>query len=163
NAMRSPRRTAATGSALMVGVGVVTLFTVFGASIKASIDDSVAGAFRGDLVISSMQFSGAGMSPQMVEALRALDEVGSVLAIGDTMARIDGEDESLTVVDPADVEALLDLEVTSGSFADLGDRQLAVVEDAAEERGWALGQEVEVAFVDGTTESFSIGAIYGAR
>ena len=35
NAMRNPRRTAATASALMVGVAVVAVFTVLGASIKA--------------------------------------------------------------------------------------------------------------------------------
>ena len=34
NAMRNPRRTAATASALMVGVGIVTLFTVFAASVQ---------------------------------------------------------------------------------------------------------------------------------
>ncbi|HEY3240439.1 MAG TPA: ABC transporter permease, partial [Acidimicrobiia bacterium] len=39
NAMRNPRRTAGTASALMVGVAVVTLFTVVAASIKQSIDD----------------------------------------------------------------------------------------------------------------------------
>ena len=38
NALRNPRRTAATASALMVGVAVATLFTVIGASLKASAD-----------------------------------------------------------------------------------------------------------------------------
>src|SRR5581483_4337894 len=41
NAMRNPRRTAGTATALMVGVGVVTLFTVFAASIKASVDQAL--------------------------------------------------------------------------------------------------------------------------
>jgi putative ABC transport system permease protein len=35
NAIRNPRRTAATASALMVGVGIVTLFTVFAASLRS--------------------------------------------------------------------------------------------------------------------------------
>ena len=65
NAMRNPRRTAGTATALMVGVGVVTLFTVFAASIKASIDDTVAGSVEGDLVISTGNFSGGGLSPQL--------------------------------------------------------------------------------------------------
>src|SRR5215211_7863335 len=41
NAMRNPRRTSGTAAALMVGVGVVTLFTIFAASLKTAIDDSV--------------------------------------------------------------------------------------------------------------------------
>ena len=51
NAMRNPRRTASTASALMVGVAVVSLFTVVGASIKQSIDDTVDEQFAGDLVV----------------------------------------------------------------------------------------------------------------
>ena len=65
NAMRNPRRTAGTATALMVGVGVVTLFTVFAASIKASVDDTVAGSVDGELVISSGNFGGGGLSPQL--------------------------------------------------------------------------------------------------
>ena len=41
NAMRNPRTTAGAATALMVGVAVVTVFTVLGASIKASIGDVV--------------------------------------------------------------------------------------------------------------------------
>src|SRR5829696_8587338 len=36
NAMRNPKRTAATASALMIGVGLVTFITIFAASTKAS-------------------------------------------------------------------------------------------------------------------------------
>jgi putative ABC transport system permease protein len=42
NATRNSRRTAGTASALMVGVAVVTLFTVVAASVKQSIDDTVS-------------------------------------------------------------------------------------------------------------------------
>ena len=51
NAMRNPRRTAGSASALMVGTAVVALFTTFGASIKASVGEVVEQAFSGDLVI----------------------------------------------------------------------------------------------------------------
>ena len=39
NATRNPRRTAATASALMIGVALVAFITVFAASAKASIVD----------------------------------------------------------------------------------------------------------------------------
>ena len=39
NATRNPRRTSATASALMIGVGLVAFITVFAASTKASISD----------------------------------------------------------------------------------------------------------------------------
>ncbi len=63
NAMRNPRRTSGSASALMVGTAVVALFTTVGASIKASVGDVVEQAFSGDLVIVDESFSGAGLSP----------------------------------------------------------------------------------------------------
>src|SRR6185369_3371009 len=40
NAMRNPKRTAATASALMIGVGLVAFITIFAASTKQSFSDS---------------------------------------------------------------------------------------------------------------------------
>ncbi len=75
NAMRNPRRTSATAAALLVGVGVVALFTVFAASLKASIDDSVSESFGGDLVIQASGFGGGGLSPELTTAVGEIPEV----------------------------------------------------------------------------------------
>ncbi len=67
NAMRNPRRTAATASALMVGVTVVTLFTVIGASLKAIATHGVQRTLTADLVVDQRGYGGsaglAGLSP----------------------------------------------------------------------------------------------------
>ena len=68
NAMRSPRRTAATASALMIGIGVVTVFTAFAGSLKSSVDDNVSAVIGGDLMIAASQFGGGGLSPGIVDA-----------------------------------------------------------------------------------------------
>jgi putative ABC transport system permease protein len=51
--MRNPKRTAASASALMIGVGVVGLITIFVSSTKASMDAAVDRAFTGDIVVDS--------------------------------------------------------------------------------------------------------------
>ena len=53
NAMRNPRRTAATASALMIGVALVGGITVFAASGKWSVSHSFDKEFRGDLVLET--------------------------------------------------------------------------------------------------------------
>ena len=53
NAQRNPRRTGATASALMIGVTLVSMMAVFGASAKASIDKAVEQEFVADYVVSS--------------------------------------------------------------------------------------------------------------
>jgi putative ABC transport system permease protein len=55
NATRVPRRTASTGSALMIGLALITGFAVLGASVKASVADLVGQQLRSDFVLSSGQ------------------------------------------------------------------------------------------------------------
>src|SRR4029453_6586241 len=88
NAMRNPRRTAATASALMVGVAVVTLFTVFAASLRASVDQTVPRTFAGDLAITTGTFGGGALSPQLATTLASLPEVETAAGLGRGVARI---------------------------------------------------------------------------
>jgi putative ABC transport system permease protein len=160
NAVRNPRRTAGTSAALMVGVAVVTLFTVFVASLKASIDRSVSGAFGGDLVVTAPSFGGGGLSPRLAASVQALPEVRRAVGLGTGTVRIGGTGREVSVADPTGLADLLDLHVTDGSMGGLGDGELAVSEAAAEDRGWKLGSAVRVGFADGATDRLTVGAIY---
>ena len=80
NALRNPRRTAATASALMVGVAVVTMFTVIGASLKASAAQGVQRTLTADLVVYQPGYGGsaglAGFSPELAAGLARMPSVG---------------------------------------------------------------------------------------
>src|SRR4029077_10269564 len=80
NALRNPRRTAAAASALMVGVAVATLFTVIGASLKASAAQGVERTLSADLVVYQPGYGGsaglAGFSPTLADGLGRLPSVG---------------------------------------------------------------------------------------
>ena len=131
NAMRNPRRTAGTASALMVGVAVVTLFTVVAASVKQSIDDTVSEQFAGDLVIAQTDFSGAGLTPELEPAVGALPEVDVATGMGIAPVAVDGDDTVASVIDPASFGRVLDVDVSQGSIDDLGDREVALFADYA--------------------------------
>ena len=162
NAMRSPRRTASTAAALMVGVGVVTLFTVFGASLVASIDDTVAGSLRADFVVESAGFSGAGLDPGLPTKLASLDEVSASVAFERGAVRLDRNSTDVTITDPTRLSDVVDPAVTSGSLdAVTGDR-LAVSDTLAEERGWNVGSQVDAVYGDGATSTLEIAAIYSS-
>jgi putative ABC transport system permease protein len=160
NSMRNPRRTASTASALMIGVAVVSLFTVVGASIKQSINDTVDEQFAGDLVVISDGFGLGGLSTELAPAVAGLPEVAAVAAMGDASVRIDGDDEIASTFDPTTIESVMDVGLSQGSFADMGVDQVAVSEDYAEDHGLALGDPVSVAYADGVTEELAVGAIY---
>jgi putative ABC transport system permease protein len=161
NAMRNPRRTAATASALMIGVGVVTLFTVFAASLKASVDETVDQSFGGDLVITSTSFDAGQLSPGLADAVDAAPEVERAVGIGAGGALIDGSSRVVTVADPAALDDLVDLDVSAGSLETAGDTAFAVTDDIAEDHGWEVGDTVPVTWADGATQDLTLAATYG--
>jgi putative ABC transport system permease protein len=160
NARRNPRRTSATASALMVGVAVVVLFTVLASSVVASIEQSVDRTFGGDLVIVQDSFSGASIDPVVAAELAALDEVTAVGAMAVGPALIDGIEGNLTAVDPDRFASVLDVGVAEGSLADLDRGQFAASRDRATERGWSVGDEIPLAFADGTSTTVELAALY---
>ncbi|MFB7907545.1 FtsX-like permease family protein [Kitasatospora sp. NPDC056076] len=162
NAARNPRRTAATASALMIGVAVVTLFTVFGASIRATLDDTVDKSFAGDLAVTTASFGagGSGISPKAADALAALPEVRQTVGLGRGVARIDGHGRTLDVTDPARLPGIVDLGRVDGSLTALGTDGLAVSRSEAKQHDWRLGQFVTVGFTDGASGPFTIRALY---
>jgi putative ABC transport system permease protein len=161
NARRNPRRSAGTATALTIGVAVVTLFTVFGASASAMIGDDVDGAFgNADLSVSTPVFGGGRLSPEVAGDLDDLDEVEQVVTIADGTVLVDG-DRSTQIVgtDLAAAEPVLDTRVRDGSLAEPTAQTLAVSEGTAEDEGWAVGDAVEMTFADGETERMAVGAI----
>ena len=161
NAMRNPRRTAGTATALMVGVGVVTLFTVFASSIKASIDETVAGSVEGELVVGNNVFGG-GQSPQLAADISALPEVDHALGLGAGVVLVDGDSKEVSVLDPAATPGALDLDVVDGSITELGADEVAVSETVADDNDWTLGTTLPVTFADGRTDDLTVGGIYDA-
>lgn len=162
NATRNPRRTSGTASALMVGVGVVTLFTVFAASLKASVDQSVTQSFKGDFVISGGNFGGGGLSPSLASDIGALPDVGTAVGLGRGSGLVGDSTQSLTVVDTKNVGKVLDLDVSAGSIARLGTDRVGVLDTTADDHGWRVGSRVPMTFADGTRSTFTVGAIYGS-
>ena len=69
NAMRNPKRTSATAAALMIGVALVGLITVFAASARTSVNAAIDRSMKADYVITSPGF-GQGSIP--LEAQRSL-------------------------------------------------------------------------------------------
>ncbi|MDH6432136.1 putative ABC transport system permease protein [Streptomyces sp. SAI-144] len=163
NALRSPRRTAATASALMIGVAVVSLFTVFGASLKATMDQTVSRSFAGDVAVSTPSFGagGSGLSPRLAGAVQQLPEVDTAVGLGRGVAEVDGKGRALTVTDPLALERTFDLGKVRGSLSDLGTDGIAITEKEAEKQGLTTGDKARLTFTDGAKDTFTVRAVYG--
>ncbi|GAA2430958.1 ABC transporter permease [Streptomyces mauvecolor] len=165
NALRSPKRTAATATALMIGVAVVSLFTVFGASLKTTMNQTVSKSFAGDVAVSARAFGagGAGISPRLAPAVGKLPEVKTAVGLGKGVADVDGGGRALTVTDPAKLSGVLDLGAVQGSLAGLGANGLAVSADEAGKKGWHPGSTARLTFPDGQKQTFTVRAVYAEK
>lgn len=163
NALRSPKRTAATASALMIGVAVVSLFTVFGASLKATMDQTVNRSFAGDVAVSTPSFGagGSGLSPKLAPAIAERPEVATSVGLGSGVADVEGKGRALTVADPAALAKSFDLGTVGGSMGDLGKNGIAITRTEADKQHLAVGDTARLAFTDGKKEPFTVRAVFG--
>lgn len=163
NALRSPKRTAATASALMIGVAVVCLFTVFGASLKATMDQTVSRSFAGDIAVSAPSFGagGSGLSPRLAPAIAEQPQVATAVGLGKGVADVDGEGRALTVTDPAALARSFDLGTVRGSLDDLGTDGIAITREEADKQHLRPGSTARLAFTDGKRQTFTVRAVYG--
>ncbi|HEX2048819.1 MAG TPA: FtsX-like permease family protein [Acidimicrobiales bacterium] len=163
NAVRNPKRTSATAAALLIGVGVVTLFTLFGASVSASIESAVQRSFGGDLVVESSGFSGAGLSVDLLEEVRALPEVEAAAGLGFGAVKLDGEDHQMGFADLAALGSIATLDVRRGDLSSIRGTEVAISTETAEDEGWALGHRLSVVLPDGASRSMTVAAVYEER
>jgi putative ABC transport system permease protein len=112
NVRRNPRRTAATASALMIGLTLVTTMSVLGSSVNASIAKAVDEQFTTDYLLSNP--IGLSFSPSIAAQARQLDGVGPVAEMQWVPAEVDGSTDMVTVTDGIEVTTIFDLKPVTG-------------------------------------------------
>jgi putative ABC transport system permease protein len=162
NAVRNPKRTSSTAAALLVGVGVVSLFTVFGASVSQSIEDTVDRTFGGELALTpaGSGFSGSGLDTGLVDQLDEMPEVEVAAGLGYGAATLDGRNDDVGFADPKALSQVAEFDVVDGDLAAVDDSDVAMSDEYATDHGYALGDTVEVGFADGVRERFTLAATY---
>ncbi|MFE3094520.1 ABC transporter permease [Streptomyces sp. NPDC059248] len=162
NALRNPRRTGATGAALMIGLALVACLSVVGSSLVASATQELDKSVGADYVIQST--SGQPIVPKALEAIRKSEGIAHVTQYRDVPVRItapDGESAKVTIVatDPSYAEDLRK-KTTAGKQGDAyAADSMSVGEEYADKHGVKLGSELTVAFKGGQTAKLKVRAI----
>lgn len=155
NAMRDPRRTGATASALMIGLALVSTIAVMAGSMKASVDQVVDNEFAPDFIAQSVVF--APFSTKVGDQMAKVDGVETVSRQQLMEARIDDETENIGAAD-ASYDDVAELVALRGSV-DFGAGKAIVNQDKAAEEGWDVGDTLELSFPAGKKVSIEIGGI----
>ncbi len=156
NSLRNPRRTAATASALMIGLALVTTMSILGSSAKASVDQTIEENFYGDLVVSNV--IGMPFSTTIADDIETVQGVDTVSRM--RFANLSfGGGNSLAGIEPDSLQQVAAVPMVSGSLDDLRDGTVVVDEGAAKDQHLAIGDSVDIDFPTGT-ESLEVVGVY---
>ncbi|MFJ8725695.1 ABC transporter permease [Streptomyces sp. NPDC093269] len=163
NALRNPRRTGATGAALMIGLALVACLSVVGSSMVASATDQLDKSVGTDFIVQSD--SGQLITPQAVKAVKStpdLERVTEYKVLDAALTTPDGrtsKNETINAADPTYAEDLR-TETVAGDLADAyRPDSMSVFEGFAKKHGIKVGSTVKVDFKDGTTADLTVRAI----
>ncbi len=164
NAMRNPKRTAATAAALMVGLALVSASAVLDASIKQAADRAIDRGSKADLFVQAAD-TDTGLDPALARAVAGQPGVAVVSEQREAEATIAGSRfQRVDGIDPASVGQVADLQVRSGSLAALaGPDAMLVSSPTAAAHHWTIGSRVPIHF-DGTgTRSFEVAGTFAGK
>ncbi|MFH8348538.1 ABC transporter permease [Streptomyces sp. NPDC018045] len=148
NALRNPRRTAATASALMIGLTLITGMTVAGVSGQRASDEMSAQGLTADYQVTTSNFR--GLDPKLTKKAAGLPGVEAAVPIRSAAFETDGGYGSLTGTDLARIDKVAGLTFRSGSLEAVRAGGVAVARSKAEKMGWKVGDSHEVGFFTGT-------------
>jgi putative ABC transport system permease protein len=166
NAMRSPRRTASTASALIIGVALVSFITVFASSAQKSVNEAIGTGFKGDYIVLPInQFSFGGVSPKLADQLAEVKGVETVTAIGVVPAQLqlpNGHKPSTIIsgVDPATFTDVFSVKMAPGSsFSDLTNDGIIVDAATAKDEDISMGDTITVLAPGGRSKKVTVQAL----
>ncbi len=167
NAARSPKRTSATASALLIGVTLIGFITVFASSARESVVAEVERGFTGDVIVQS-EATGfgppGGFPPAVADTIAATPGVETVSRIGFTQAQVtypDGRTATQFVqsVDPGTLSQVFDARMAQGAVTDLTPGGAIVDVGVAEDNDLAVGDVVRLTGTGGQSVELRIQAL----
>ena len=163
NATRNPGRTAASASALMVGLALVLFVTVFADGLRRSSRDIIERTFGGDFAFVNQD----GFSPIPAATARAAaitPDVQTVSTLKAGEARL-GKASGVTTtgLDPSTIADVYDIDWLDGSnktLEKLGTDGAIVDRDTARKAGVDVGDRVPLVTEDGVRTTVRVRGIY---
>ncbi len=142
NAVRNPTRTAATASALMIGITLVTMISILGSSASTSIDRQINRDFAGDFVIANAV--GVPFSTQVAAQARTVPNVQEVAQFRQGIFLVNYEPTFVTAFDPVRLARIKPPEMLDGTFRGLGTRDILVSDTQSESANLYVGDTLDL-------------------
>ncbi|MCZ4607508.1 FtsX-like permease family protein [Streptomyces sp. Lzd4kr] len=161
NALRNPRRTGATGAALMIGLALVACLSVVGSSMVASATSELDKSVGADYIVMSQQQPIVPQAEKAMQQTPGLAHVTRYKNVDATLTSPDGktDDTGITAADPTYAEDLRRTTTQGTLSAAYGKDAMSVGSDYAKKHGVRVGDTISVAFKGGETAKLKVAAI----
>ena len=168
NAIRTPRRTASTAAALMIGVSLVTMLSIMATTLKSEITQILDDSFPADLTVYSSNIGQggpgtAGFSPEVYELVSDLNSLKTVVPVRYAFqsVRIDGDVQDFFAgVDAESFGNVIELNETEGAYEAVQTGGLLVAQNVADARGWKTNDTVSVEFATSGAKELQIAGTF---
>jgi len=161
NILRSPRRSASTAAALMIGLALVSGTAVVGSSLQGMVDDELEDVMRADLVIEAPMAMPFG--PETAAAVAELPGVETAASLKMATADVSSpgriteeKDARVVAMEPDEVPAVFDLPMAEGSVEALAPGRLLV----SEKSGLSVGDTAVVALEGGEDLLLTVAGVF---
>jgi len=163
NSMRSPKRTAQTSAALMIGLALVSTIAVFGASVSKSATGSIEQALRADYIVTGGSTGGppTGFSASVATTAHSLAGVTAVTSVFSGQFLFGTSVSTLGGVTTPGLGKTINLRMASGSGESaLAGGQLLIDTTTADAKKLVVGDSARASFARTGPTTMRIGGIY---
>ncbi|WP_037573934.1 ABC transporter permease [Phaeacidiphilus oryzae] len=158
NSLRNPRRTAATATALMIGLTLMSAMGVVTTSLKSGIASAATDGIRADYEISNGNFR--PLDGSVVAAVKKVPGVQAATGQSSVPAAIGGHTVRTTAMDTSVFTQLFNVTTVSGSISGLRSDQIAVDQKVATRNHWTQGERLPITLPDKTVKAVEVAGVY---
>ncbi|MEV0277377.1 FtsX-like permease family protein [Streptomyces sp. NPDC050610] len=158
NSVRNPRRTAATATALMIGLALTSALTVVTTSLEDSMKKAATDGLQADYAIQMANFE--PLAPSVVSEVGQVPGVSAVGGDSKVSLRIDGTARTVEATDGAAFRELFAVKTVRGDLGSLEKGEIAVSEEFAADENLKPGGVLKVGYPDGKQDRVRVGAVY---
>jgi putative ABC transport system permease protein len=161
NAVRNPGRTASTAAALMIGLTLVTVVAALGAGITAGTKAAISDQIHADYVVDGNE--DLPFRADEGDKLASTHGVKAASHVRADQALVQGEENTITGVDPATIARFYTFKWTSGSehtLGQLGTDGALVTKSYAKGEHLKVGSSVSVTTPSGDKRTLVVRGIY---
>ncbi|WP_431034368.1 ABC transporter permease [Streptomyces sp. P6-2-1] len=161
NALRNPRRTGATGAALMIGLALVACLSVVGSSMVTSAGEQLDESVGADFIVDTMSQPLVPKAEKAIAGIDGIAHVSHLKRVGATVTFPDGTKKrnDVSATEPTYMEDVHQKTVSGSLSAAYEKDGIALNEGSAEKYGVKVGDKLTVAFHEGETVPLTVRAI----